>query len=469
MKRYQFQDIVKKQVVNHDVLSSFGQRIELVKSGGRYMALCPFHNEQTLGAFQIGGAKNIAYCYKCGESFDVIELYRKLDGTSFPRALMDAAIDLKYITKEQATELLTCKPGGEWEGGDASTENTVEFIPHEDNSGLLADPDTLDKVLSVFAEGMTLLGQPLLTKEHKSYLMHNRKLSEEEIESAGFFTFPSILSIKAVYERLYTLYGFFPEVLEGIPGFYSVPKWKVSTEKSKYIFAKEMPEITAELFVEMDGIAIPMRDAKGRIRGIQVRSMKKKVYGSRYVWFSSASASQHPDKANGISSGSPKDVTYPTTLRNKTLFITEGKFKSLEIAKTFGSVSISIQGVSSWRGIEELIEEVEEEAGITFNHVVLAYDADMAVNPTVVKHTLALGQAVKETGKSVYVAGWDMDLGKGIDDLIKAGYKSTLVRTEYEEFKRVMTKVAKANSKPEKRKELFIHYKIHILKDQKVK
>ena len=56
-------------------------------------------------------------------------------------------------------------------------------------------------------------------------------------------------------------------------------------------------------------------------------------------------------------------------------------------------------------------------------HIVFAYDADVVTTPQV---EMALEQCVeffaKETDMKLSLAMWDISLGKGIDNLLDAGY-----------------------------------------------
>ena len=57
-----------------------GQTVNLKKAGGRYMGLCPFHDEKT-PSFTV--YNNRYFCFGCKASGDVIEFVRKTSGSSF--------------------------------------------------------------------------------------------------------------------------------------------------------------------------------------------------------------------------------------------------------------------------------------------------------------------------------------------------------------------------------------------------
>lgn len=59
--------------------------IQLKKSGNRFVASCPFHNEKT-GSFFVF-PNNRFYCFGCGASGDAAAFIMKLSGCSFPEAL----------------------------------------------------------------------------------------------------------------------------------------------------------------------------------------------------------------------------------------------------------------------------------------------------------------------------------------------------------------------------------------------
>lgn len=52
---------------------------------------------------------------------------------------------------------------------------------------------------------------------------------------------------------------------------------------------------------------------------------------------------------------------------------------------------------------------------------VIAFDADKAVNPMVMRCFDKLAELLLKEGFTVYSAEWDMALGKGIDDLLSSG------------------------------------------------
>lgn len=62
--------------------------MRLIKSGERYKALCPFHEENT-PSFVLYPDTNTYYCFGCHVSGDVIELKMKIDGIGFKEAVKE--------------------------------------------------------------------------------------------------------------------------------------------------------------------------------------------------------------------------------------------------------------------------------------------------------------------------------------------------------------------------------------------
>lgn len=431
-KKAQYIDTLKAKIKEVDITQVASLRYDLVKQGNYHKMLCPFHHDSSIGSFVVGGRQNTYFCFTCGEKGDGIHLISHADGTGFVDTVINISEELKFITGEQADSL----KHDQYSVFNLSEIADGEFRPFEATDPAttnIAEPDVLNNVFTSFSKGMELIGEARLSQKHYKHLSSVRGLSDQAIEEADFFTFPNPKVLREFYDDLYKEYGYLPTILENVPGFYSATNWKVDTNHVGCAFKDVVEEITVQLYDKQEGIGIPIKDAQGRIVGIQIRADEGNL---RYKWFSSANADRHKGKSNPTSSGAPKDVVYPTQLKNTTLFITEGKFKAISLADKFGSVVVSIQGVSSWRGIEELVKEIEEELDVAFNHIVIAYDADLAYNDAVAKQTIALGDALSEaTEATIHVAVWDDELGKGIDDLIQNGNIHALSRIVFPMFK----------------------------------
>lgn len=411
-------------------------RTEVHQSGRNRKCLCPFHNDTSIGSFVLGGNINIYKCFTCGEKGDGINLIAHFDKVSNKEAMLIIALDFGYITPEQKVELSVV---GKGKGYTFNDDVESKFIPFDDNEVSLniAPVEVLNNVLTLFKEGNALLDEPelSLSEKHEAYLMKERGLTKEQIEENGFFTFPEQVIIGNFYERLYSDYGYTPMILKDVPGFYGADYF---IDTTNFSFSDE-EEVNAFLFTDMQGICIPIKDVAGNIVGIQVRLDEVTGNGLRYIWFSSSWAMDDKSIKYCTPAGAPKDVTRPSKVKNTTVFITEGKFKAIEIAKTFGSLAISVQGVTTWRGIEDMIVELSSTLSKPIKNVVLAYDADMAHNMAISKQAMLMARAIFEaTGITVNIAVWDVKYGKGIDDMIQAGYVKMIDKTGFENFEKLM-------------------------------
>ena len=104
------------------------------------------------------------------------------------------------------------------------------------------------------------------------------------------------------------------------------------------------------------------------------------------------------------------------SLGGETIRLTEGELKA-DVATVFsGMLTVSVPGVDMWRTALPVFEALQPQ------RVLVAFDADWRSNPHVAH---ALGQAafaLVKAGYAVQVEVWDPALGKGIDDLLAAGY-----------------------------------------------
>lgn len=168
--------------------------------------------------------------------------------------------------------------------------------------------------------------------------------------------------------------------------------------------------------VAFNGIGILIRDADEKIVGVQCRRDRVEKGQAKYIWLSSATASEWKNCSGGASCGSPQDVLYPVIARNRcNICIAEGKFKT-EILAQQGNTGISVQGVGNFKGIETQIKKVCEKCKI--NGIYIFYDGDSLKNTGVFKQLRVLYDTLtKNTGLPVKIALWNEHNGKGIDDL----------------------------------------------------
>lgn len=61
--------------------------VKLHKRGVNYVALCPFHDDKTLGSFMVSPKKNVYKCFSCGKSGDSLRFLMEHEGMSFVEAV----------------------------------------------------------------------------------------------------------------------------------------------------------------------------------------------------------------------------------------------------------------------------------------------------------------------------------------------------------------------------------------------
>lgn len=383
---------------------------------------CPFHNDKTPGSFSFLNRTGRFRCYSCQASGDSIQFVQDYEKLHFEKAVLKLGVLFDLIQPEQVEAYYQGK------GFDEVVIRKVrsyDMTPAVDADAFRATPEVIHNVLTLLAEGESILEEkPLLSGLHLEHLKE-RGLEDEDIKHGDYFTMPSRTSryLRAFFEELEKRYSYEPKMVEGVPGFYKM---------------NEKPDGKQYTFVTKKGIGIPVRDGEGKVVGIQIRRDKIKKGESRYVWLSSAFANEEEDLSFGTGSHSPIHVSYPKENRfSNVLFMTEGIFKSEAIARTFHSVAMSLQGIGNWRyDLYETIEVIEEIEQSNTEHLYIAFDSDIRSNIHVFEATRDIVQSLEahDSDLNVYYAWWDSDFGKGIDDLIGNGYQSQMRKIGGKEF-----------------------------------
>jgi len=84
----QINDFQKKleRARSYPIYDIASQKLDLKRSGSKFAALCPFHNEKT-PSFYLYPETNSFYCFGCQKHGDVIELTMQLYGANFIDAI----------------------------------------------------------------------------------------------------------------------------------------------------------------------------------------------------------------------------------------------------------------------------------------------------------------------------------------------------------------------------------------------
>jgi DNA primase len=83
-----------------DIERVVGRAIRLQKRGRRLIGLCPFHNEKT-PSFGVDAEKKLYHCFGCGAGGDVFDFVMRIEGISFPEAVLACAKEAGVLIEEK--------------------------------------------------------------------------------------------------------------------------------------------------------------------------------------------------------------------------------------------------------------------------------------------------------------------------------------------------------------------------------
>jgi hypothetical protein len=235
-------------------------------------------------------------------------------------------------------------------------------------------PKSVPEVLDT--ANRALLAELTLSEIHRENLQR-RGLTDCEIHALGYKTLPP-KGRRELVNRL-QVWGV---KLAGVPGFYlEAGHWQLMGPA---------------------GIAIPVRDTRGRIVGLQVRCDNPE--GGKYKWLSSKGY------LAGCSPGAPVHVAGPVSI-NGDFWVTEGVIKSDIGGLKLGCVVLAVPGVGNWSGVIPIVRELKPQ------RVIIAFDMDKNQNSAVRLHLDTLTTCLIRRGIRTFEADWDVHF-KGLDDLI---------------------------------------------------
>ncbi len=395
--------------------------------------LCPCHNDHHPGSVAAYDEGRRFHCFSCGADGDVITLVMKKKHCTFPWAVYLIAAQFDGIVNEQEFSHLAQMLHG-------SSCRMPESIPEkegmETDEVQRAPAYILDMVYRIFIQGRSLLYpcSGVLTLNDYRYL-RNRGIEDTVIRENQYFTMmdETILPplIQKLAERNYS-----EDILIGVPGFY-----------------RDRKSGSIRMAVQK-GIGIPIHDVWGNITAIQIRRSTSEK--TRYIWYSSASAG-HPERMDGVSSGSPQDVLCGKDDNARDILITEGHFKA-DAFRRYGHMSaISVQGIASCRDIDGPLRQLIAQKHKTCR-ILIGFDSDMYTNPAVYHQAVKLADdIVRQNLPAVIVyLFWNSMYGKGLDDVLQNHYENEIHMAEKEDFEAVMSHYeALTLHTDEERKEAF--------------
>lgn len=390
----EFRQIKSKVDAIHlaNILEAYTSSDLSLKKTGKdgYMALCPYHGERKRS---LKITPHGCRCFSCGFSADtygaVIPLLRLRYGKDFSKeqAILQIACDENIITKETFERL-----------SGFSYEFKKREISHHEDTISVKTPEELSIQTKVY-ERMASLFE--LSEVHKEHLLNVRFVDH----LSDYFTFDEE-KVESVLSSLKETFS--EDILSSIPGFY-----RQRLGNGRWV---------TKMF-SIEGLGILIRDASGNVRAIQIRSDKET--DNKYMFLSCSI--KRDDFISGGSVGTPVNVIYPNKITDSTpLAIVEGHFKAVALAK-LGYIAFSVQGVYNFREIPKEIQAAENKLNRHFSAVEIFYDADMfskmAVFGALIRLLDYLSSKRCDLKREVVI--WDQALGKGIDDMIFAGYFSS--------------------------------------------
>lgn len=349
--------------------------------------------------------RNRCHCFSCGCDADIFNLIQwDYNTTSFPETF-NLACDLFGIDvderKEKPKERPKIKPAKQG-------RTRISEIKK-------AEPEVCDKVYTT----MQMLSP--LTATDMKFLTEKRGLSKERIKKDYMRMVTAPEDRKKLIRKLIKLTGYTKDTLKYVPGFF-IDKNTGALDYS----GDNVPSIShGTNWCNNAGIGILIRNVDGQAVAIQIRRDTASK-GNRYCWFTSIFAVDSVDYDGGSTPGAAKDIIIPENPQT-CLCITEGRFKS-EIIAANRNIVISIQGVSAWKGIDEIIEKLREQHKI--KSIFLMFDSDIMGNRQVFNTISDMARTIMERIPDLKIkfAVWKIKYGKGIDDCILAG---NLTRVKY--------------------------------------
>lgn len=400
-ERYEFIEQMFEKLDTVSVDAVVGQYVQLRQQGRHLMGYCPFHQGSHLGSFIVTPDKGLWKCFVCGDGYggNGINFVSKYKGINYLDAAFDIAKDHGLISFDEYEKFAN---------QNYSDNYTRELTERQERKHKKISANKVKANAQIIHNVyMCIKENSVLSRKHKEALIKERKLSPERIKE-DYFTFP-IRSKEKIIKKIQEQYPEYSDaILSTVPGFFI----KKSTGKLSYSGYK--------------GLGILIRDCNGMIQAIQIRKDTKKEEESRYTWFSSSFASYKPEEfIGGCGSGSPKDVLFPNVDKKHILCITEGRFKSEKLIES-GNTSISVQGVTSWKGIEKSISGCLKK--IVYSKIYLFFDSDILGNHSLFVQSEKMVRFLQAQFPDItfYYAFWHKKDGKGIDDCINNGNMKTV-------------------------------------------
>lgn len=190
----------------------------------------------------------------------------------------------------------------------------------------------------------------------------------------------------------------------------------------------------------LGGIIFPLRDAEGYIYRLRTRVYQQVTPDGKKRKYNNLSSFQEDEERKksehvivskleyGCSAGNNLGYYINTTRDDCSIcWITEGEKKGIVGEYYTKNPFISIPGVSSVSLLitpnKDGVRPIDYLKKLGVKIIIVALDADKITNEAVMKAQSRVCDILDDEGFFVAIAEWDITLGKGLDDLLVAGYE----------------------------------------------
>lgn len=423
MKQAEINSIMKKCYAATDDLSCeealhvAGYTGKTKRTGNSLFFECPdgCDKKQKLDKCAINIESNYAHCFCCGEGWNATKLLAALWDMPYNRAALTYGYVTNTISEETFREITDNASNL-----DKAMKGTVPVKKAEQKAIEESEFKRPAEHLDIVYRHLLRMPAFRLSEKHCQYLLNERKITHKNIDKIGFFSYEETFSMAALTSSIQQeLPTFNPrEDYWGVPGFY----FQFADEKKtvgKWAFHKPY----------YDCVGIPIGNEAEQIVALQMRALSDKA-SVKYFFVTSKGCGENT--GYGSTPNTPCAVLYPEEISSPCVYIGEGVFKMLEIATREGAIAFSVQGVNNTKEVPETIKASlmssnawEKASGFLKEkkqkmQIIIVFDADLYKNYGVIEAARNLVKGLKKLFPAVNVSFlcWDLNLGKGIDDLI---------------------------------------------------
>jgi DNA primase len=181
------------QEVNHtvDALAVVGDYVRLEQRGGRYVGLCPFHNEKT-PSFTVNPDLKLYHCFGCGKGGTVLNFVMEMEKLSFPEAVELLAkrlgVSVVYEGKQDPGAFLKIQESGEKIELYRRVAGSFHYLLMQGPEGARAKHYVLSRGLSTEILDRFRLGYAPADRRWLFLFLSKKGYSEAFLASSGLFS-----------------------------------------------------------------------------------------------------------------------------------------------------------------------------------------------------------------------------------------------------------------------------------------